>query len=197
MFHNLEGYNSHLFVKSLGLSEGSIKCIPKTDEKYISFSKNTVMGTYIDNKGNEKEKTLEIRFLDSLKFTRKSTDSLVGLLEKDQFKILEGDLGTSELLKKKGVFPYEFMTDFNKLSETSLPSKSAFYSKLHNSDISDEDYEHAKKVWREFECETMRDYHDLYLRTDVLLLVDIMEFYRDLCYKHYGLDPLWYYTARG
>ncbi len=61
-FHNLEGYDPHLFVKSLGLTEGDIKCIPKTDEKYISFSKNALMET--ENDGEEKKRYLEIRFLD-------------------------------------------------------------------------------------------------------------------------------------
>ena len=98
LFHNLEGYDSHLFVKSLGLSDGEIRCIPKTDEKYISFSKQIVMETIIeeesitDKEGNEitsekeKEIKLEIRFLDSLKFTSKSLDSLVKGLDPNQFK---------------------------------------------------------------------------------------------------------------
>ena len=77
LFHNLEGYDAHLFVKSLGLEEGDIRCIPKTDEKYISFSKNVPMETYIDNNGKERVKCLEMRFLDSFKFTLKSLDSLV------------------------------------------------------------------------------------------------------------------------
>ncbi len=77
-------------------------------------------------------------------------------------------------LKKKGVFPYEHMSDFSKLSSTSLPPKSAFYSQLNKSNISDTEYDHAKKVWSTFHCKTMRDYHDLYLRTDVLLLADVM-----------------------
>ena len=51
VFHNLEGYDSHVFVKSLGITEGSIDCIPKTDEKYISFSKSLLMETYVDGKG--------------------------------------------------------------------------------------------------------------------------------------------------
>ena len=60
LFNNLAGYDTHLFIKSLRLSEGKIKCIPNTDEKYISFSKEFVMGSYIDE---ERDKTLEIRFL--------------------------------------------------------------------------------------------------------------------------------------
>ena len=187
LFHNLEGYDSHLFVKSLG---GQIGCIPKTDEKYISFSKYIGM----DEEGKE---TLEMRFLDSVKFTLKSLDDLVKGLGPDQFKSLEKEMGDNKLLKKKGIFPYEFMTDFNKLNVNKLPSKKDFYNKLNNSNISDEEYEHAQKVWEEFNCKTMRNYHDLYLKTDVLLLADVMENYRNVCIDNYRLDPLWYYTAPG
>ena len=197
LFHNLEGYDSHLFVKSLGFSEGKINCIPKTDEKYISFSKEIVMETFTDKNGKEQEKTLEIRFLDSLKFTLKSLDSLVGGLKSDQFKTLEKEMGTNELLKKKGVFPYEFMTSFDKLDVNKLPSKNEFYSKLNNTDISDEEYKHAQNVWKTFKCKTMKDYHNLYLKTDVMLLTDVMENYRNVCIDNYELDPLWYYTAPG
>ena len=197
LFHNLEGYDSHLFVKSLGLSEGKINCIPKTDEKYISFSKEIVMETFTDKNGKEQEKTLEIRFLDSLKFTLKSLDSLVGGLKSDQFKTLEKEMGTNELLKKKGVFPYEFMSSFDKLDVNKLPSKINFHSKLNNTDISDEEYKHAQNVWKTFKCKTMRDYHNLYLKTDVMLLADVMENYRNICIDNYELDPLWYYTAPG
>jgi hypothetical protein len=69
LFHNLEGYDSHLFVKSLGLTEGDISCIPRTDERYISFSKKVVMETITNDDGKEKEICLELRFLDSIKFT--------------------------------------------------------------------------------------------------------------------------------
>ncbi|CAB3990298.1 Hypothetical predicted protein [Paramuricea clavata] len=102
-----------------------------------------------------------------------------------------------ELLKRKGVFPYEFMTDYDKLQYDRLPSKKEFYSKLNNTDISDEDYEHGQKVWKTFDCKTMRDYHDLYLKTDVQLLTDIMCKFRKTCMENYGLDPLHYYTAPG
>ena len=107
LFHNLEGYDSHLFVKSLG---GEISCIPKTDEKYISFSKKVVYTP----EGNP----LEIRFLDSVKFSLKGLEGLVKGLGPDQFRNLERGLGTNELLKKKGVFPYEFMSGFSKLKNT-------------------------------------------------------------------------------
>ncbi len=101
------------------------------------------------------------------------------------------------LLKQKGVFPYDYMSDFSKLSATSLPPKDTFYSQLYKSGISDEDYVHAQKVWEAFGCKTMRDYHDLYLKTDVLLLADIMSEFRRVCKRVYGLDALHYYTAPG
>ena len=73
----------------------------------------------------------------------------------------------------------------------------AFYSKLNNEHISDEDYEHAQKVWEAFDCKTLKDYHDLYLESDVLLLADVFETFRDVCMTNYELDPAWYYTAPG
>ncbi len=214
LFHNLEGYDSHLFVKSLGLTEGDIKCIPKTDEKYISFSKNVPMETFTTDDGKEKTTYLEMRFIDSLKFMRGSLDSLTKTLGKDQFKTLTSQMlpqipkETTEgkrhdrieslnLLKQKGVFSYEYMTDFSKLNATSLPPKDAFYSQLSGSGISDEDYAHAQKVWKAFNCETMKDYHDLYLKTDVLLLADIMTEFRRVCKEVYELDALHYHTAPG
>jgi len=75
------------------------------------------------------------------------------------------------------------------LNETQLPLKTAFYSKLNETEISDEDYEHAQTVWKEFECKTIRDYHDLYNVSDVLLLADIFENFRDVCMDNYKLDP--------
>ncbi len=218
LFHNLEGYNSHLFVKSLGLTEGDIRCILKTDEKYISFSKMIPVGKEIIQKPNgdyiEKEIKLELRFIDSLKFTLKSLDSLVKTLGDDQFETLTSQMiplipketlnggkhdrfESLKLLEQKGVFPYEYMTDFSKLSATSLLPKEAFYSQLNGSGISDKDYDHAKKVWNTFNCKTMRDYHDLYLRTDTLLPADIMTKFRKTCKKAYGLDALHYYTSPG
>ena len=84
-----------------------------------------------------------------------------------------------------------------KLRETELPPKEAFYSKLNNGGISDEDYTHAKKVWDAFEMKTLEDYHNLYNELDVLLLADVFENFRDICIKNHNLDPAHYYTAPG
>ena len=101
------------------------------------------------------------------------------------------------LLLRKGVYPYDYIGGYNKLSETKLPSVEDFYSKLNDENISPEDYKHAQNVWDHFDCKTMRDYHDLYLRSDVLLLADVFESFRDLCLENYKLDPSYYFTAPG
>jgi len=98
---------------------------------------------------------------------------------------------------KKGIYPYDYIDCIEKLNETQLPPKSAFYSKLNNTEISDEDYAHAQTVWKEFGCKTMRDYHTLYNISDVLQLADVFENFRDVCMEHYKLDPAWYYTSPG
>ena len=103
----------------------------------------------------------------------------------------------TSLLTRKGVYPYDYVSSIDKLKETKLPSKDEFYSKLNDEDISDEDYQHAINVWNTFNCQTLQDYHDLYLRSDVLLLADVFEDFRKTCLKHYKLDPCHYYTAPG
>ena len=72
-----------------------------------------------------------------------------------------------------------------------------FYSNLNMSSISEEDYQHAQRVWKEFGIHNLGDYHDLYLRTDVVLLANVYEAFRDTCLKHYKLDPAHFYTSPG
>ena len=63
--------------------------------------------------------------------------------------------------------------------------------------ISEEDYQHAQRVWKEFGIHNLGDYHDLYLRTDVALLANVYKAFRDTCLKHYKLDPVHFYTSPG
>ena len=65
------------------------------------------------------------------------------------------------------------------------------------SKISESDYKHGQRVWEEFGVRNIGDYHDLYLRTDVILLANVFEAFRDTCLKHYSLDPVHFYTAPG
>ena len=98
---------------------------------------------------------------------------------------------------KKGVYPYEYMSGLDKLSETKLPPKSVFWSKLSDGNVTEEGYQYAQKVWSETNCKSLRDYTEVYLKTDVLILTDVFEMFRSMCLEHYKLDPVWYYTANG
>ena len=89
------------------------------------------------------------------------------------------------------------MNSIEKLKEKKLPPKEAFYSKLNDKEISDKDYEHAQNVWKTFNCQTLQDYHDIYLKSDVLLLADVFENFRKKCLINYKLDPCHYLTAPG
>ena len=201
-FHNLSGYDSHLFIKKLGSSDEkeNIDCIPTNKEKYISFSKNIRVGQYKDKEtGEVKDKTFKIRFLDSFKFMSSSLETLVNNLPKDAFNNLQryytGE--KAELIKRKGFYPYEYMDTEERFKETKLPPKKAFYSRLSGKGITKGDYKHALNVWNVFNMKTVLDYHELYNETDVLLLADVFENFRDLCLKIYRLDPAHYFTAPG
>ena len=89
------------------------------------------------------------------------------------------------------------MDSWDKFEETSLPPASSFYSNLNMSGVSDTDYEHACSVWKEFGLRNLGEYHDLYLRTDVILLANVFESFRRVCLENYGLDPAYFYTVPG
>ena len=198
-FHNLAGYDSHLFIKKLGTTEGDIDCIPNNEEKYITFSKTIKTGEYIDKKGETKNKFFKIVFKDSMKFLLSSVEALVNNLPKDGFKNLDKYFTPEQarLIKQKGFFPYEYLDSIEKLKDPKLPPLKAFYSKLTGRGITEKNYNHALNVWKTFNMKTLKDYLKLYNETDVLLLADVFENFRDLCLKIYGLDPTHYYTSPG
>ena len=198
-FHNLTGYDSHLFIKKLGVTEGDIDCIPNNEENYISFAKTIKTGEYINKKGETKDKKFKIVFKDSLKFMASSLDALVNNLSKDDFKNLEKYFTPEEvkLLKQKGFFPYDYLDNIEKLKDTKPPPQKAFYSKLKGNRISNYNYKHVLNVWKTFKMKNFKTYLEIYNKTDVLLLADVFEKFRDICLKNYGLDPAHYYTAPG
>ena len=118
IFHNLSGYDSHLFIKQLGKSHGSINCIPYNEEKYISFSKTIELD---DDDDDKKKNKIEIRYIDSFEFMASSIDSLSKNPSREQFremnKVFEGD---TDLLIREGVYPYDYMDSFDKFNETEL-----------------------------------------------------------------------------
>ena len=200
-FHNLSGYDSHLFIKKLGSPDKkeNIDCIPNNEEKYISFSKTIKTGQYTNKKGEVKDKTFKIVFKDSLKFMSSSLGALVNNLPKDDFKNLLKYFTPkqAEILKQKGFYPYEYMNTEEKFNDTKIPPPEAFYSNLSGRGITEKDYKHAWNVWNTFKMKTFKEYHELYNITDVLLLADVFENFRDICLKIYGLDPVYYFTAPG
>ena len=199
VFHNLQDYDSHLFIKQLAKVKGESSCIPSTEEKYISFSKKIKVGEYISRKnGASLPIKFEIRFIDSFEFLAISLSDLVSNLQPTDLKNINIYFKEkTSLFTMKGHYPYDYVSSVDILQETKLPSKDLFYSKLKDKHISDKDYQHAINVWDSFNCKTIQDYHDLYLKSDVLLLADVFENFRKTCLKHYKLDPCHYYTAPG
>ena len=179
VFHNLRGYDAHHLMQAMANLNSEVKCVANNMEKYITFS--------VDG----------LRFIDSLNFMLRSLDSLVEVTPKEALKITKSISNCSDLLYKKGIYPYEYVDSLEKFTETSLPSKEEFYSSLNDQHISEEEYTHAKEVWKTFDCKTLGDYHDLYVKTDVALLADVFENFRELCLKRYGLDPAHYFTSPG
>ena len=100
-------------------------------------------------------------------------------------------------MKQKGVYPYDYMDSFKRFSEKKLPNKDDFYSILNDEHISETQYVHAIKVWNTFKLKNMGEYHDLYSKSDVLLLVDVFESFRKTCKQYYKLDPCHYFTSPG
>ena len=169
-------------MQAISKVEGRISCIPNNTEKYISFS----LGS--------------LRFIDSAQFLLSSLAKLVAANKPEAFQITaqyEPDKERRDLLLRKGVYPYDYMDSWERFEEPQIPPKEAFYSKLSDENISEDDYVHARRVWESFRCRNMGDYHDLYCRTDVLLLADVFETFRKKSMQQYGLDPAHYYTSPG
>ena len=200
VFQNLSGYDAHLFIRKLGAHTSEMGMIMKSKEDYISFSIKVSVDSYIDKNGEEKDKLIELRFIDSFKFMSSSLDSLTKNLVRGGKKLF-GFEDYSELqydlLTRKGVYPYAYVNSWDQFNETQLPPIDVFYSNLNMSSISEEDCQHAQRVWKEFGIHSLGDYHDLYFRTDVVLLANVYEAFRDTCLKHYKLDPAHFYTSSG
>ena len=143
-----------------------------------------------------------LTFIDSFSFMSQSLDQLSSNLSEDCFKYIKSDFQKLthkqyKLIKKKGVYLYDYMDSFRRFSEISLPKIEDFYSILNDSHISDEEYSHAQDVWSAFHIQNLGEYHDLYLKTDVLLLADVFQNFRKTCLQYYRLDPCHYFSAPG
>ncbi|KYN02004.1 hypothetical protein ALC62_07181 [Cyphomyrmex costatus] len=164
---------------------------------YVHCSYDSTLSEYSDK---DSRKCVKLRFIDSYKFLSASLDKLASYLDKDKLKIVRSEFSALEdfnLLTRKGVFPYEYVDSVERLNDTRLPPRESFHSSLTGDTVSESDYAHAENVWQRFAVRTLGEYSDLYLKTDVLLLADVFENFRDSCVASYGLDPAHYYTLPG
>ena len=210
-FHNLKNYDAHHLMSAIGRTE-----VKET----VCTDKNGQPLTYEDKKGVEKKVTVrdggitaivqnmeklisfswgQFRFVDSYAFLSSSLGQLVTNTPKQNLSItrLYIEHCLFKLITRKGVFPYEYMDSFDRFVEKELPPKESFYSSLSQENISEEDYKHAQQVWDTFSCKSLKDYHDVYLGSDVLLLADVFENFRKTAMATYGLDPAHYLTLPG
>ena len=195
IFHNLKGYDSHFIMQEIGAivkkhtyknnkgeeKQMNINAIPNNMEKYLSF----MLGNHLT-------------FIDSFQFMSSSLDKLVSNLPRESLKYTSQKFKGKklDLMARKGVYPYDFMSCFEKFNEK-LPPKEDFYSIMNNEHITNKDYKHAQTVWKTFKLKTMGEYHDLYLKSDILLLADVFENFRKTCLEYYKLDPCHYFTSPG
>jgi len=191
IFHNLKAYDSNFILRNFdkkymqyttkrgALAYRDISAIPLNDEKTLQFQIRNVL------------------FTDSYNFLSTSLDKLVSTLKKDgrdQFVQTTKYLGNSDLVFEKGHFPYTYFDSLARFEETTLPEKSKFYNDLTETPISDRDYEHARVVWDHFGMQTFKDYHDFYMKSDVMLLSDCFESFRQCMITTHGLDCLYFPT---
>ena len=100
-------------------------------------------------------------------------------------------------MKQKGIYPYDFMDSLKSLIKLNYQTKD-FYSILNDENISEQQYNHAQNVWNTFNLKNIGEYHDLYLKSDILLLLaDVFESFRKTCIKYYKLDPCHYFSSPG
>jgi hypothetical protein len=183
--HNLTSYDGRLIARALDFPEIThLKALPRNTEKFRCIE----MNSYI--------------FLDSLSFLNGSladvTDALVK--SKHDFQLLDkiglvsaSDFAGKELLLRKGIFCYEFVTDVEQMRQTvELPAHEEFYSHLNNGNVTEEEYAHARAVYSHFKCSNLLDYCELYCELDVILLAECFLSFRKEVMDEFGLDPCQY-----
>ena len=171
-YKNKKGEEQHLKVNA----------IPNNMEKYMAF----MLGNHLN-------------FIDSFQFMSLSLDKLVSNLPKEDLKYTSEEFTGKKLslMSQKGMYPYDYIDCFEKFDQTELPTKEQFHSVLNDQHVTNGEYDHARKVWETFNIKTMGEYHDLYLKSDVLLLADAFESFRKTCLQYYKLDPCHYFTSPG
>eukprot|EP00794_Sanderia_malayensis_P013236 gene13236-biopygen10557 len=186
------------------LNRRNVHVIANSSEKIVTASIESVNNSNGDDDdgGNGDWVPGGIRYIDSFAFLSRGLAELANNVPDNELTLVNEYLRTTwnnvdfdegfRLLKRKGVYPYDWVDSVEKMGVTSLPSQEEFYNELNDCGINDDDYEHVQKVWQFFRCNRFKDYHELYLVTDVLLLANVFELFRKLGMEYYGLDPAWY-----
>lgn len=208
-FHNLTGYDGHLLVQALEQNYTDIRAIPQSGDKFLSLSFNGLhfLDSYKFLKGrldDLAQTTIMCKIVgkemhfDNLAQRDRCIDMMRDALEciGERFEV-EMNAERIELLLRKGVFPYEYFQTPEVLDELQIPPIEAFDSRLNDSHIEEEEYEHVKRVWSSFNMHNFKDYHDLYLYVDVMLLHMIFQCFREQEYKLYGFDVTQFYSLPG
>ena len=113
------------------------------------------------------------------------------------YEFCNKDINKFILLLRRDVYLYEYMDSWERFDETSLPDKEAFYSSQNMDNITNIDYRHSKRVFKNLNNKNFGDYYDLYVQSDILLLPDISENFRNKCIEIYELDPANFLSAPG
>jgi hypothetical protein len=186
--HNGGGYDYHFIISALSELKREnlvwdVDVIAKNSENFISIMINK-----------------KLKLLDSYLFTLSSLENLVKSTPPENLRIIHQEFSKEvenganiSLLTRKSVYPYCYMTDISKFDEP-LPPRSAFYSDLTGKEIDKEDYQYVQEMWKSFKIKNLGHLHDIYVRSDTSLLMDVMINLRNLLFKEYGVDMAQYLT---
>ena len=180
IFPNLKGYNSHLVFKELSKFNVKISVVPNGLEKYVAFTLNK-----------------NLVFIDGMLFMNSSLDKVVKNLSDNYFVFLSEQFSNEQLklVKEKGIYPYECMSSLKKIKEKELPDKCKFFSSLKDCGVNEKEYQRVDNIWKVFKITNLGEYHDLYVKTDILLLCDVFEKFIKTCSEYYSLGPSYYFST--
>ena len=198
IFHNLKNYDAHLIIKhGIGkFKHWKLSVIAQSTEKFMTIRAKVPVGE------SKTGKTIffDIVFLDSFQFMSSSLSSLVKNLQSLPIaEKLKHDIPSlsTDVVRRKGVFPYAYFSSLQVLDDTCLPTRDNFNNDLTGEECSEEDYNHAHRAWREFRCNTFKDYMMRYLELDVRLLADVFEAFRRMSLQQDGLEPVHFVSLPG
>ena len=192
LFHNGAKYDWKIILKGIG----------NFIEKYPQSNKDEIKPLALSSENFITFRWRDMIFLDSIKFMSNSLSEIVKTLTPQQMEIAKDlyrrngitDDKMIDILSRKNVFPYLWFDSYDKLNATSLPGEEHFEK---NDKGENEDYDYAIKAWNILKCKTFKDYHDMYLLADVVLLAACFQAFRETVYDKYRSDPAYYIGLPG